>query len=114
MDGKEVAVRPGVAGNTVDVDPLLASVQAAGLAGERRVTATVREVAPAITTEEAEATALQAGTLLAAPVAIRLKKQPVGELRPARLAGLVRFPQAAGTYELALDPDGSAPRFSRW
>ena len=34
------------------------------------------------------------------------KKQPVGELRPARLAGLVRFPQAAGIYELALDPDG--------
>jgi vancomycin resistance protein YoaR len=106
MDGREVAVRPGVAGTTVDVDPLLASVEAAGLAGERRVTATVREVAPAITTEEAEATALQARTLLAAPVAIRLKKQPVGELRPARLAGLVRFPQAAGTYELALDPDG--------
>ena len=106
MDGRDVAVRPGVAGTTVDVDPLLASVRAAGLAGERRVTATVREVAPAITTEEAEATALQARTLLAAPVAIRLKKQPVGELRPARLAGLVRFPQAAGTYELALDPDG--------
>ena len=106
MDGRDVAVRPGVAGTTVDVDPLLASVRAAGLAGERRITATVREVAPAITTEEAEAIALQARTLLAAPVAIRLKKQPVGELRPARLAGLVRFPQAAGTYELALDPDG--------
>ena len=106
MDGKEVVVRPGVAGTTVDVDPLLASVRAAGLDGTRRGTADVRDVAPAITTEEAEAVAVQARTLLAAPVAIRLKKKRVGELRPATLGGLVRFPQAAGTYELALEQDG--------
>jgi vancomycin resistance protein YoaR len=106
MDGKEVVVRPGVAGTGVEVDPLLASVQTAGLSGEGRVTADVREVAPAITTEEAEATALQARTLLAAPVAIRLKKQRVGELGPAKLAGLLRFPAAAGGYKLALDQDG--------
>jgi vancomycin resistance protein YoaR len=106
MDGGEVVVRPGVAGTAVDVDPLLASVQAAALAGSDRVAASVREVAPAITTEEAEAVAQDVRTLLAAPVAIRQKKRRVGELGPARLAGLVRFQQAAGTYKLALDPDG--------
>ena len=106
MDGTEVVIRPGVAGTAVDVDPLLASVQAAGLAGTGRVTAAVREVAPAITTEEAEAVALRTRTLLASPVAVRLKKQRVGGLSPAELAGLVRFPQAAGAYKLALDQDG--------
>jgi vancomycin resistance protein YoaR len=106
MNGKEVVVQPGVPGTTVDVDPLLASVEAAGLDGSRRLTADVREVAPAITTEEAETVAVQARTLVAAPVAVRLKKQRVGKLRPAELAGLVRFRQAGGTYELALEPDG--------
>ena len=106
MDGGEVVVRPGVAGTAVDVDPLLASVRAAALAGSDRVAASVREVAPAITTEEAEAVAQDARTLLAAPVAIRQKKRRVGELGPAKLAALVRFQQAAGSYELALDPDG--------
>ncbi len=104
LDGKQVVVRPGVAGTTVDVDPLLASVRAAGLAGTSRITADVREVAPPITTEEAEAVALDAQTLLAAPVRVRLKAKRVGELAPARLAELVRFPRAAGTYELALEP----------
>ncbi len=106
MNGKEVVVRPGVAGSAVQVDPLLASVQAAALGGTNRLAANVEEVAPSITTEEAEAVALQARTLVAAPVRIRLKGKRVGTLAPAQLAELVRFKPAAGTYEVALDPDG--------
>ncbi len=106
MDGKTVIVRPGTAGSTVQVDPLLDSVQAAALAGSNRLAADVEVVAPTVTTEEAEAVALQARTLLAAPVKVQLKKKRVGVLTPAKLAGLVRFKPARGTYEIALDPEG--------
>jgi hypothetical protein len=41
MDGKEVVVKPGLPGTAVEVDPLLASVRAAALAGTHRVSASV-------------------------------------------------------------------------
>jgi vancomycin resistance protein YoaR len=106
MDGKTVVVRPGTAGTTVDVDPLLASVQAAALTGSRRLTATVEEVAPSITTEEAEAVAAEARTLLSAPVRVQFRNKRVGTLSPAQLGALVRFAPAGGTYEVDLDRDG--------
>jgi vancomycin resistance protein YoaR len=106
MSGEEVVVRPGRPGTTVAVDPLLASAQKASLAGSRRIVAGVEEVAPAITTEEAEEVALRARTLVSAPVAVRLRKKRVGVLGPAELAALVRFRPAGGTYELALDREG--------
>jgi vancomycin resistance protein YoaR len=106
MDGKTVVVRAGRAGTTVAVDPLLASVEAAALAGSRRLTATVEAVPPAITTEEAEAVAAEARTLLSAPVRIQFRHKRVGSLSPAELAALVRFEPAGGTYEVDLDRDG--------
>jgi vancomycin resistance protein YoaR len=106
MDGKTVVVRPGTAGTTVDVDPLLGAVEAATLAGSRRLTAAVEEVQPAITTEEAEAVAQEARTLLASPVRIQFRGNRVGKLSPAELAALVRFEPAAGTYQVDLDRDG--------
>ena len=106
MDGKTVVVRPGTAGTTVDVDPLLGGVEAAALAGSRRLTATVEEVPPAITTEEAEAVALEARTLLAGPVGIQFRNKRVGALSRAELAALVRFEPAGGAYEVDLDRDG--------
>jgi vancomycin resistance protein YoaR len=106
VDGKTVVVRPGTPGTTVAVDPLLGSVEATALAGGRRLTATVEEVQPPITTEEAEAVAQDARTLLAAPVEIRLRRKRVGALAPAELAALVRFDPAGGTYDVDLDRDG--------
>jgi vancomycin resistance protein YoaR len=106
MDGKIVVVRPGTAGTTVDVDPLLGAVEAATLAGSRRLTAVVEEVQPAITTEEAEAVAQEARTLLASPVRIQFRGNRVGKLSPGELAALVRFEPAAGTYKVDLDRDG--------
>jgi vancomycin resistance protein YoaR len=106
MDGKTVVVRSGTAGTTVDADPLLGSVETAVLTGSNRLTATVEEVAPSITTEEAEAVAQEARALLAAPVKIQFRNKRVGALSPAALAGLVHFEQAGGTYEIDLDRDG--------
>lgn len=106
MDGKQVIVRPGTPGTAVDVAPLLDSVRAAGLAGAGNVTAVVREVAPAITTEEAEAVAQEARTLVSAPVAIKVKRKRVGAVPPAKLAALVRFKRADGSYEISLEQEG--------
>jgi vancomycin resistance protein YoaR len=106
VDGKTVVVRPGTPGTTVDVDPLLASAQAAALTGSRRLTATVEEVAPSITTEEAEAVAAEARTLLSAPVRVQFRNKRVGTLSPAQLGALVRFRPAGGTSEVDLDRDG--------
>ena len=77
MTGKTVTVTPGTSGKAVQVDPLLDSVQAAALGGTSRLTANVETVAPSITTEEAEAVALRAQTLVAAPVKVQLKKKRV-------------------------------------
>jgi vancomycin resistance protein YoaR len=106
MDGKEVVVRPGTADTSVDVGPLLDSVRAAGLAGAGSITAAVREIAPAITTEAAEAVAQEARTLVSAPVGIKLKRKRVGALPPAKLAALVRFERGGGSYEISLEPEG--------
>ncbi|HXV58909.1 MAG TPA: VanW family protein [Gaiellaceae bacterium] len=102
MKGSEVVVVPGELGTTVAVEGLLESVRAAALSGSGAVTATVAEVEPAITTAEAEAVAEQARTVVSAPVAIRFRGKRVGVLEPEQLAGLVRFPEAAGAYEVAL------------
>jgi vancomycin resistance protein YoaR len=70
------------------------------------VTAQIRSVAPAITTEEAEAVAAEARAILAAPIAIRFRGQNVGKLRPRQVAGAMSFTRAGGTYDIALDPKG--------
>jgi vancomycin resistance protein YoaR len=106
MKGTEVVVRPSALGTTVQVEPLLDAVRAAGLAGAGEIAATVESVQPMITTEEAEAVALQARTIVAAPVDVRFKGRDVGTLEPRRLASLVRFQRAAGTYEVSLDLEG--------
>ena len=106
MKGAEVVVQPGTPGTTVNVEPLLDSVRAAALAGTGEIVASVEPVQSAITTEEAEAVALQARTIVAAPVSIRFEGSEVGALQPRRLARLVRFERAAGAYEVSLDVEG--------
>ncbi len=106
MKGAEVVVQPGTPGTTVNVEPLLDLVRAAALAGTGEVVASVEPVQPAITTEEAEAVALQARAIVAAPVSIRFEGSDVGALQPRRLARLVRFERAAGAYEVSLDVEG--------
>ena len=63
------------------------------------------EVAP-ITTEDAEAVAVDARELVSAPIGVQQRKERVGALSPARLAELVRFQPGGGTYELTLDQEG--------
>jgi vancomycin resistance protein YoaR len=106
MRGTRVVVRPGAAGTSVAVDPLLASVRTAALAGSETLAAEIRSVAPAITTEEAEAVAAEARAILAGPIAIQFRRQRVGELRPRQLAAFMGFKPAGGTYEVTLDPKG--------
>lgn len=106
MRGTEVVVRPGRLGTAVSVDPLLDSVRAAALAGASEVSATLTDVEPAITTAEAETLAAEARELVSAPVRIRFGRKNVGVLGPAQLAELVRFPKAAGAYEVTLDAEG--------
>ena len=104
LEGTRVVVRPDRPGTDVDVDPLLVSVQTAALTASDTVTARLRSVAPAITTEEAEAVAAEAGTILTGPIAIRFKGRNVGRLQPAQVAAAMSFTPAGGTYEIALDP----------
>jgi vancomycin resistance protein YoaR len=103
MKGGEVVVRPSRLGTTVQVEPLLDALRTAGLAGAGEIVARAEPVQPMITTEEAEAVAQQARTVIAAPVDIRFKGRDVGALEPRQLAKLVRFERAAGAYEVLLD-----------
>jgi vancomycin resistance protein YoaR len=105
VEGEDVIVEPSRLGTTVRLDPLLASVRSATLGGSGAVSARVMSEQPAITTEEADVVADRGRTFLAAPVGIRFKGQRVGELSPRRLAALVRFRPAGGTYELTLAGD---------
>jgi vancomycin resistance protein YoaR len=106
MKGSEVVVRPSTPGTTVEVEPLLDALRVAGLSGTGEITARVEPVEPGITTEEAETVASQARAIVAEPVGIRFKRREVGALQPDRLASLVRFERAAGTYEVSLDVEG--------
>ena len=106
VEGTRIVVVPGQAGTDVEVEPLLASVQTAALAGSDAVDARIRSVAPAITTEEAQAIAAEARAILAGSIAIRFKGKRVGDLRPRQVARAMSFTRAGGTYEVALDPKG--------
>jgi vancomycin resistance protein YoaR len=106
MNGLEPVVVPGRPGTSVREGPLLNAVLSAALAGTSSVAADVERVAPAITTAEAEETAEQARTAVAAPVSIRFRREPVGRLTPRALAGLIQFERAAGAYSLVLDREG--------
>jgi vancomycin resistance protein YoaR len=106
MKGREVVVRPSTLGTTVPVEPLLDALRTAGLQGTGEIVARVEPVQPMITTEKAEAVALQARAIVAAPVDIRFNGRDVGALEPRRLAELVRFERAAGTYQVSLDQEG--------
>jgi vancomycin resistance protein YoaR len=105
MDGTQVVVEPGRAGTAVDVDELLASIRSVALLGAGAVSADIQTVQPSITTEEARAIALQAETVVAAPVGVRFRGKRVGALAPADLAALIRFARDAGTYRVALDDE---------
>jgi vancomycin resistance protein YoaR len=103
MDGMEPVVIPGRSGTAVELEGLVESVRSAALAASPRISATVESIAPAITTAEAERTASQVRTIVAAPVGIRFRREDVGTLAPRRLARLILFERAAGTYRAQLD-----------
>jgi vancomycin resistance protein YoaR len=107
MAGKKPVVHPGRAGTEVDEPALLVALRTAALTGQTTLTAPVRTVAPPVSTPAAERAATTAETIVAAPVALRLKaKGRVGELGPRRLAALIRFQPRAGSVDVVLDPAG--------
>jgi vancomycin resistance protein YoaR len=106
LEGLEPVVRDARLGTTVTLEPLLADVRAAAIGGSGRVAAELESVPPAVTTAEARGTAVEARTVLGAPVAIRFRGHRMGALSPQALAPLVRFEQAAGGIRIGLDRPG--------
>jgi vancomycin resistance protein YoaR len=103
LEGIEPVVVPAEEGTTVNLDPFLASLQAAALGGRDRLVAAVESVPAPLTTAEAEEAARWAGSIVAAPVSVRFKRDRVGELEPRLLAELVRFEVGKGSIAVRLD-----------
>lgn len=108
MEGTEAVVVPGRNGTAVDAAAFLAGLQEVALAGTGRMTATVESVSPAITTRDAEQAAVEARTVVAAPVTVRFRREVVGELSPKQLASLIRFQPAESRYDVSLERKGLA------
>jgi vancomycin resistance protein YoaR len=103
LRGSTPVVTPGRNGTQVDEAALLDAVKAAALQGLGAVEVQTLTREPAITTTEAEAVAADARTALSAPVELKVRRKDVGEIRPAKMAGLLRFVRTAGGYELVVD-----------
>ncbi|MGH2996009.1 MAG: hypothetical protein ACRDM9_06815, partial [Gaiellaceae bacterium] len=106
LEGLEPVVVPAREGTTVELDPFLASLQAAALGGQGRLAATVESVPAAITTAEAEEAARLAQSIVVAPVNVRFKRERVGGLQPRLLAELIRFEVGNGSLDVRLDRKG--------
>lgn len=104
MRGQSAVVLSGKPGLGVNADKLLADLRAIALApGVADVDAPLRRVLPEITTKEAKQAALQAETVVAAPVFLTFDGKQIGELRPWQLAQMVRFQPMSAGYAVALD-----------
>jgi vancomycin resistance protein YoaR len=106
LDGLEPVVVPARAGTRVDPNELLRQIRSAALGSEASVEAQVTTLQPKIRTPVVQEAAREARTLLSAPVALRYRHKPLGELEPARIAELLRFEPAAGGFELRLTRAG--------
>jgi vancomycin resistance protein YoaR len=105
LNGLEPIVIPGSAGTTIDQPALLASIQAAALAGVNAIGVDPVRLEPSLGTGEAERAAAAARSLLAEPVAIERRGERLGLLTPVQLARMLRFFAVEGEYRLALDHD---------
>jgi vancomycin resistance protein YoaR len=107
MDGTDAVVVPGREGTAIDDDAVLASLQAAALAGQPSFDVELQTVEPAISTESADRAATIAKTIAAAPVRLQLRGEgEIGRLGRPQLASLIRFEPKAGAVNVVLDPAG--------
>jgi vancomycin resistance protein YoaR len=106
MEGTEAVVVEGRAGTTVDAPAFLRALEAAVLSETGNFRADIASVRPAITTVEAETAAVQARTVVAAPVTVKFRGDEVGELSPRKLGALIRFEPADSRYEVSLEFKG--------
>lgn len=104
MDGNDAVVVPGREGTAIDDGAVLASLEAAALAGQPSVNVELQSIEPAISTEAAERAATIARTISAAPVRLELRGEEIGKLGRLQLASLVRFEPKAGAVNVVLDP----------
>jgi len=102
MTGTEPVVTPGRDGALVDVPTFVQELRHIALGGGGSIRAQLEEVAPALTTSEAERAADSARRLVSAPIAIKLRGERLGKLEPEMLARLVRFQPHDGAYRLVL------------
>jgi vancomycin resistance protein YoaR len=107
MDGTDAVVVPGREGTAIDDDAVLASLEAAALAGQPSFDVELQTVEPAISTEAADRAATIAKTIAAAPVRLQLRGEgEIGRLGRPQLASLIRFEPNAGAVNVVLDPAG--------
>jgi vancomycin resistance protein YoaR len=107
MEGKDAVVVPGREGTAIDAEAVLASLEAAALAGQPSFDVELQPVEPAISTEAAERAATIARTISAAPVRLELHGEgKIGRLGRLQLASLIRFEPKAGAVNVVLDPAG--------
>jgi vancomycin resistance protein YoaR len=107
MDGTDAVVVPGREGTAIDDDAVLASLEAAALAGQPSFDVELQTVEPAISTEAADRAATIAKTIAAAPVRLQLRGEgEIGRLGRPQLASLIRFEPKAGAVNVVLDPAG--------
>jgi vancomycin resistance protein YoaR len=107
MDGTDAVVVPGREGTAIDDDAVLASLEAAALAGQPSFDVELQTVEPAISTEAVDRAATIAKTIAAAPVRLQLRGEgEIGRLGRPQLASLIRFEPKAGAVNVVLDPAG--------
>jgi vancomycin resistance protein YoaR len=103
MNGLDPVVLPAREGTRFDEAALLDALRDAALRGLPGIEATLLSVEPRITTAEADEVAREARAAVVGPIELRFRRKHAGELAPRRIAGLLRFQAAAGTYELTLN-----------
>ncbi len=116
--GSDFAAIPARPGKLVDEKRLSAALAAAVLSGKREVVAPLVELAPKLTTAEAESAAATARDLASRPVALTFAGKTVGSLEPERLARLIHFAPRQNRFLVTFDrervADAVKPALEPW
>ena len=118
MRGAVPVVVPGKPGAQVDVDALVAQMQAHFLRAETVVAARFEPTPPPITDAAARAAADEARLIASKPVALRVRGEAAGALEPIQLARLLSFREHGKRILVVPDGDRLArvlePRIGPW
>jgi vancomycin resistance protein YoaR len=103
VSGTDVSVAPSARGTRIDGPALLTALRAAVEQDGSAVNASYVVAQPPVSDAAAETVATQVRSELAAPVELAYGNKQVGTLPPERLARLLTFTQAQGSYTVGLD-----------